>query len=325
MTNIAKLAFTALAREAAAGTAETTIDMYVPVTKSTWSRKTKYVYSSEERGTRDGNNQRVGTVRMSSGDIGGELYINSIPYILLGFMGGIASTQPDNVNAATAYSHALTLADTPPSFTFIKGYDHTGYSFAYAVVAKVKIKFDANAKLLEWEANVESQYGTKIAGGTFSGYTPTYADVDAFAGYAPTISIDSVASDVVESMEIDLEQKISLSYTARGNRGFYKVDFGERTAQISFQARFDDSTFADDFDAEADHELEVEFDGANLGGAIVEKVYFDFPIVGYDEMDVDSSKEASTVKAKATARPGTTKNSLFTATVVNEVASYAAA
>lgn len=324
MTNIAKLSFTGVSTEAVVGTAETTIDMYIPTKKSSWSRKTKYVYLTEERATRDGNNRRVGTVRMSNGELGGEVYINSFPYILGGFMGGIASTQPDVVNAPTAYSHALTLADTPPSYTYFKGYDHTGFSFAYAVVSKVKIKFDANAKTLEWEASVESQYGTKIAGGTFSGYTPTYADVDAFAGYAPTIQLDNVSSSVVESMEIDLEQKISLSYTARGNRGFYKIDFGERTAKINFQARFDDSTFADDFDAEGDFELKVEFDGANLGGAIVEKVAFDFPIVGYDEMEVDSSKEASVVKAKCTARPGTTKNSLFTATVVNEVATYAA-
>lgn len=323
MTNISKLAWTGVAREASPGSAATTPTLYIPVKKSTWTRKTKIVYQSEERATRDGNNRRVPTVRMTNGELSGDIYINTIPYILLGFMGGVTSTQPDNINAASAYSHALSLADVPPGLTFFKGLDHTGLSMAYSAVSKLKIKFDANAKLLEFDASIESQYGTKITGGTFTAMVPTYGDVQAFAGYAPTVKIDTVASDVVENMEIDLEQKIELSYTARGNRGFYKIDYGERTAKINMQARFDDFSFEDAFDAEADHALNIEFDGANLGGAVVEKFVLDFPIFGYDEVDIDQSKPAQSAKIKATARPGSTKNSLFTATVVNEVASYA--
>lgn len=322
MTNISKLAWTGVARESAPGTAASTPTMYIPVKKSTWERKTKMVYMSEERATRDGNNRRKATVRMTNGELAGEVYLQTIPYILLGFMGGVASTQPDSTNAPTAYSHALTLADVPPGLTFFKGLDHTGQSMAYSAISKLKIKFDANAKTLEWESSVESQYGTDITGGTFTAMVPTYADDEAFAGYAPVIKIDTVEFDLIENMEIDLEQKIELSYTARGNRGFYKIDYGERTAKINFQARFDDFTLETDFDAEDDHALTVEFDGVNLGGVITEKFYLSFPIIAYDEVQIDQSKPAQSAKVKATARPGSTKNSLFTATVVNTTAAY---
>jgi hypothetical protein len=150
MTNISKLAWTGVARESAPGTAASTPTMYIPVKKSTWERKTKMVYMSEERATRDGNNRRKATVRMSAGDVAGEVYLQTIPYILLGFMGGVASTQPDSGNAPTAYSHALTLADVPPGLTFFKGFDHTGQSMAYSAISKLKLKFDANAKTFEW-------------------------------------------------------------------------------------------------------------------------------------------------------------------------------
>ena len=323
MTNISKLAWTGVAREASPGSAASTPTLYIPVKKSTWTRKTKIVYQSEERATRDGNNRRVPTVRMTNGELSGDIYIDTIPYILLGFMGGVTSTQPDSLNAPTAYSHAHILADVPPGLTFFKGLDHTGLSMAYSAISKLKIKFDANAKLLEFDASVESQYGTKLTGGTFTAMVPTYGDIQAFAGYAPIIKIDTVEYDLIENMEIDLEQKIELSYTARGNRGFYKIDYGERTAKINFQARFDTFGLEDDFDAEADHALEITFTGANLGGAIVEKIDLNFPIIGYDEVDIDQSKPAQSAKVKATARPGSTKNSLFTATVVNEIASYA--
>jgi hypothetical protein len=322
MSAISKLAWTGVARESVSGTGISTPTKYIPV-KSKFQHKTKYVYLDEERNTRDGNNRRIGTVRASSGTLQGAVYLDTIPYLLLGFMGAVTSTQPDAVNAPTAYSHALSLADTPPSLTLFKGYDHTGYTYVYSVVNKLKLKWSADGKVLEHDTNVESQYGTKISGGSFSGMTPTYGTDTAFGGYSPTIKIDTVATNLIEEMEIELDQKITLFYTSRGNRAFYKVDFGERTAKVNFTARFDDATFMDAFDAEADHALNVKFTGNNFYTAIDEAIILNFPIVGYDEMEVDTSKDGILVKCKATPRPGTTKNSLFTATVVNTVSSYA--
>jgi hypothetical protein len=322
MTAISRLSWTGIAREATAGTAIATPTLYVP-TKSKFQQKTKYVYLDEERHTRDGNNRRVGTVRMASGSLQGAVYLDTIPYLLLGFMGAVTSTQPDVVNAPTAYSHALALADVPPAMTLFKGYDHSGYYFTYSVVNKLKFKWAADGKVFEYDAGTESQYGQKISGGSFSAMTPSYTTDTAFGGYSPTIKIDNVQTSLVEEMEIDLEQKTTLFYTSRGNRAFYKVDYGERIAKATFTARFDDAAFMDDFDAEDDHALNVKFTGNNFYTAIDEEVVLDFPIFGYDDMEVDTSKDGILVKAACTMRPGTTKDSLFTATVVNTIASYA--
>lgn len=321
-TAISKLSWTGVAREASAGSAAATPTIYVP-TKSKFQQKTKYVYLNEERATRDGNNRRVGTVRMASGSLQGSVYLESIPYFLLGFMGAVTSTQPDAGGAPTAYQHALALADVPPALTLFKGYDHHGYYFAYSVVNKLKLKWAADGKVLEYDAASESQYGVKIGAG-YATMTPDYTkEGTAFGGYAPTIKIDTVASDIIEEVELDLEQKTTLFYTSRGNRAFYKVDFGERTGKLTFSARFDDVTFADAFDAEADHAFNVKFSGNSLGGSVTEEFSLDFPIIGYDDMEVDTSKDGIMVKASATARPGSTKNSLFTAKVINSTSSYA--
>lgn len=323
MSNVAKLTWTGVAIESPSGTGATAPTMYIPVT-SKFQRKTKYVYSKEERGTRDVNNVRKGTTRMSTGSLQGDVYINSIPYLLYLHMGAVASSQPDNVNAPTAYGHALTLADIPPSATFFKGYDHSGYSFAYSVVDKIKIKWSADGKLLEHDTSVQAQYGVKVSGAPYTAINdPEYDDYDSFAGYAPTIKLNNVASNIVSEMEIELTQKISLYYSSRGNRGFYKVDFGDREAKVSFTARFDDTSWEDKEENDTRDHLNIEFDGKTLGGTISEKIIFDFPIVGYDEIDVDTSGEAIEVKAKCTVIPGPTKNSLYTASVVNETASYA--
>jgi hypothetical protein len=152
---------------------------------------------------------------------------------------------------------------------------------------------------------------------------PTYStNVAALAGYSPTIKIDTVATTIVEEFDIEFDQKITLYFSARGNRGFLKADFGGRTAKFSFTARFDDSSLTDAFDAEANHALNIEFDAQNLGGVVVESLIINAPIFVYDEADWDTSKPSVLVKAKGTVMPGATKNSLFTMTIINEVASY---
>lgn len=326
MSNISKLVWTGVAVESPAGTAAATPTIYVPCT-SKFQNKTKYVYSKEERGTRDGNNVRTGTTRMATGSIDGDVYLGSIPYFLYAFMGGITSTQPDNTNAPTAYQHALALADTPPALTLFKGYDHDGFYWAYSVVDKMKFKFSADGKLLEHSTSLQSQYKQPVAGPAYTTMNaPVYLadDYNAFAGYAPVLTVGASQANDIEEVEVDLEQKVTLYFSARGNRGFYKVDYGERTAKVSFTARFDDVTWTDKETNDTREVFDITFTGANLGGTISEEFKLHFPIIAYDEMDVDTSKEAILVKAKATAIPGTSKNSLFTATVINTVASYAA-
>lgn len=322
MTNISKLSWTGIARESVAGTAISTPTMYVPV-KSKFESKTKYVYRDEDRATRDGNNRRIGSVRMASIDLSGAVYLTNIPYYLLAFMGGVTSTQPDSVGAPTAYQHALALVDQPPSFTLFKGFDHTGYYYAYSVSPKFKLHWAADNKALEFESAFEGQYRVKIGSGAYTAMTPTYAEGTMIAGYAPTIKRNGSPVTDIEDIEIEVEQKITLYYSSRGNRGFLKADFGERKASVKFTGRFDDATSADQFDNETDDAIIVEFLGANLGGTVVEKLNMTFPVVGYDAIVIDQSKEAQLVKYTGVPRPGATKNSLFTATVVNTTASYA--
>lgn len=324
MSNIAKLTWTGLAIETAPGTAETAPTIYIPTT-SKFQRKTKYVYSKEERGTRDTNNVRTGTTRMSTASLNGDAYLTSLAYFLFLHMGSLTSTQPDNLGAPTAYQQALALADTPPSATLFKGYDHSGYSFAYAVSEKLTLKFTADGKVLSVENSFQSQYGVKLEGAAYTAINdPVYDDFKAWAGYAPTITIGGAQSNVVSDMQIDLSQKITLKYTSRGNRGYYKAEFGDREAALSFTAEFEDTSFEDKEENDTRDHITVQFDGANLGGAINEQIKFDFPIVGYDEIDVDTSKEAIEVSAKCTVVPGATKNSLYTANIINTDNSFAA-
>lgn len=415
--SVSKKAWSGVAVESPSGTAATTPTVYVPC-KTKITNKTKYVYVTENRGARDANNKRLGTVRMAQQDVSGSWYNDTWPYFLLGFMGSDTPTQPDVTNNPTVWSHAMALVDTPPSLTHFKGYDIQGYYFAYSVVEKLKLTFAADGKLLDGNVTLQSQYGQKIASGSFSGMVPTYSNVNLFAGYKPTISLDSVASNAVEDMTLEFDTKLTLFYAVNGLRSFVKPYFGDRSAKLSFTASFDDTSMVDKFDADTDQHVAVSFVGDHLAnqqtvaipvgssagtftltykgqttapivynatntavqtalralstigtnctvrggpgpgtawvvtftGALAQdptlltgvgtgltpsgavtvtdsslyaSLAFDFPIVGWDSMDLETTKDYIQVKGAGIARPGAALNSTFTATVQNLVASYA--
>lgn len=327
---ISKKSWTGLAIESPAGTAAATPTVYHPC-KTKAQQKKKYVYLTEDRGARDANTKRKVSVRSSTVDVNGTFYLDTSPYLLYAFMGGLATTQPDATNAPTGYAHDLTLADNPPALTVFKGYDIAGYYFAYGAVAKYKLKFAADGKLLEEEASLENRYGMPIAGGSFSAMTPTYSDDTLagegtiFSGYMPTLKFNTVAATNIETMDVELEQKLTLYYAINGSQDQVKVYYGDRSAKISFDASFDDTSLYTRYDQDLDDHISIEFLGRTIGtgpSTVKERLYLDFPIVGYDDMEMDTSKEYIQIKAKATARPGVTLNSMMTAQVVNSVATY---
>lgn len=320
--SLSKRQWLGVATESAPGTARTTPTLFHPC-KAKFSNKTKMVYLNEERGTRDGNYSRVSTVQASKGQIQGPWYNDTSPYFLIAFMGIDTPSQPNAGSDPTVWLHSLTLGDansTMPALDCWKSLDYATYVFSYTVVEKVQIKFAADNKLLEADFDTQGQYGTKMS----SPPTPTYSGLLPFAGYTPTIQIDTVTNSDVEDMTITLDQKVTLFYSAAGSRQFVTAYFGERTAKLEGTLRFDNDTFYNYFLTGQDtfHHWNVAFTGPLIAGTYHQSLTLDFPIVGFDDMEFETGKDNVTVKFNATAMPGTTADSLMTAQVQNTIASY---
>lgn len=318
--SLSKKQWLGVATEATPNTPRANPTLYHPC-KSTFTNKTKMVYLDEERGTRDGNYGRVSTVQQGGGSISGPWYNDTSPYFLIGFMGQDTATQPNSVSDPTVWLHTLALTDNVPTLDCWKSYDAATYLFVYSVVEKVTIKFTADGKLLEADFSTVSQYGTKDT----SPPTPTFSGLLPFAGYTPAIQLDTVANGDIEEMTLTFQQKTTMFYTANGSRQFSKIYLGERTAKLEGTVRFDTDTFYNYFLTGQDtfHHWNVAFTGPLIAGTYSQMVTFDFPIVAFDDMTFETSKDNITTKFNATAMPGTTANSLFTATVQNTISSYA--
>jgi len=423
---ISKKSWTGIAVETTPGTAVLVPTKFHPCTSKVSNQK-KFIYLSEQRGSRDANTKRKASVRAASGEITGTFYLDTSPYLLLGFMGFDTVSQPDATNAPTAYTHALTLVDTPPKMTFTKGYDVAGYYAAFSAVEKISYTWAADNKLLEETVSFQSRYMQRMSSAQFTAAgTPTYS-TDALpgngsilAGYMPTLKFDGIASSTVEDMTVEMSQTLTLFYAINGSKDFVKIFYGDRDAKINFTASFDDPTVNwDKYDQEVDQHISVEFLGApfnniqtisipsattagnftlsykgqttgniswnaantavataltglsTIGAAgvtvtggpgpsapwivtfaaplshdptliqvasasltpsaqptivqsgVQERFFMDFPIVGWDTMDIATDKEYIQLTAQGVARPGGTLNSTMTASVTNAVASYA--
>ncbi len=314
---LSKKVWLGVATEATSGTAIATPTVFTP-TKAGFKNMKKRVYLSEERGTRDVNNAVVDSVRHAEGTFNGSWYNDTSPYFLYAFMGVDTPSTP----SAGVYLHALTLGDIPPSLTLFRAIDNVAtYQLPYSVVDKLKFSFAADGKVLEMSGGWQGMWGLKMGSPPSR---PADTTMLPFAGYAPTIQFGGVTSNDIEELDIELEQKIELWFACNGTQDLVKIYFGERTAKLSLTARFDADTFYEKYHASAptDDHVNVAFTGPVISSTYHQEVIFDFPIVGWDEMDHENAKPLVQVKAKGTARPGTAINSLFSATVQNAVTVY---
>lgn len=319
--SISKKAWVGLATETTPGTAIVAPTLYLPVKHggSIFENIRDNLYSNEDRNSRDTNNNRVAGVRQGKGSLAGNWYNDACGYPLLAFMGQDTPSQPNVGTAPTVWLHTLALADTPPSLTLTKSYDAKTYQFAYCAVEMVKIMWSAKNKTLEFEAGVQSKWGTKLGAPP----TPAYSTLNPFQGWLPVITMNGGSSNDVSDFTITLTQKIVLWYSS-GNQDVQTIYYGDRDAKLDFTARFDADTYYDAkfFTTQTDDAISLAVTGPLIAATYNQSLTMNFPIVGIDAANHDTSGENVVVKYKGTARPSNVANSLFTATMQNTVTSY---
>ncbi len=316
---ISKLAWTGVAREATSGTAITTPTVFVP-TKATFKATKKREYFDEERGDRNANYNVVDSIRQSAIDIKGAWYNDVHPYFLIAAMGAEAPTQPAVGTDPTVWLHTLSLANVPPSLTVFRNLDVVCYYTPYTVIEKFSLKFDAEGKMLEFDANGVGIWPVVKA----SPPSPTYSTLSPFAGYTPTITLDSVASSDINSFTMNFEQKVTLWYPANGSQDFITAYFGERKVSFDFTARFDAATFYAakllNATGATTSSLSISFNGPIISHTYAQNLTFGLPAISYDAIEHDLGKDNILLKVKGMALAQTTQ--FLTATVQNTVASY---
>jgi hypothetical protein len=311
--SLSKKTVLAVATEATAGVAPATPTLYVP-TKHTYKRMVKHQYITDDRATRDDNNDVVELVQEGNHSIKGEFYADTSPYFINAALGADAPTQPDAGSAPTAWQHVMTPADLPPTLCLYKSYQAEKYQMPFTVVEKFSFKMQ-NQGTVQFDADCVSNGHATYAGT----WTPAVSGVHPMSGALAVIKVNGSASVDIDDIEIDFSQKFTFWYS--GSRDYIAAYPGGRDVKFKFTARFDTSTIYDRFVSETLDSLEFSVQGINLGGTVYQMVDVLIPVTHYDTGEHDTSKENVTVKMTGTAIPSGSE--LIQVTTVNTVASYA--
>jgi hypothetical protein len=172
---ISKKAWQGFTTEAAMFTPGAAPTLYAPG-KLNIKRMQAREYISDERGTRDADNDVMQLIRHGEWSRTGNFWHDSLGYLFVGSMGQSTDVQPDVSGAPTAYKHAFALQDIPPTITVWKSYHQIIYFCGGAFVEKWTIKWTSE-KALEMDASGKSLYPTKYTGAAL---TPTYSTVKSF-------------------------------------------------------------------------------------------------------------------------------------------------
>ena len=321
--SLSKRTFLGVGVETIPGTAIATPTVYHP-TKSVMKGTKKRESLKDERGNRDGVYGIVDTTREGATDPKGVFYPDTSPYFMLAAFGAVATTQPDLSNLPNVHKHTFSLADQPKTLTLFKNYDAAVYVGAYTVVEKWSIKFSSEGKLLENDVSTKHLYPVKYAGSTL---TPTFSQVQPFAGYMPKITLGGTQTLDIDEMTIEFDQKATMWYPAGGTPDFATVYWGERNVKVDFTARFDVDTLYNHFfnGTRTDDSLVMDVQGAAIGvdagTTYYNELNISVPVISYDSMEHDLSKDNVLIKAKATAI--STPSGLISAYVQNLITSYA--
>ena len=319
---ISKKTFAGIAIEATPGTAMTAPALYIP-NKIGLKNKQPQIYVDDDRGTVDKNYTSTPGTRHAEGDWKGAWFNDTSGYLLKLAMGTDVVTQPDATNCPTVQLHTFALADIPPAATIFKSYVGKQYVASYTALEKLNIKWNAASKEIENDASFKSLWYVPYSGSTL---TPTYSELNPFAGYLPVISLNGTQTFDVLDMEIDFTRKIELFYPSAGVPDFSRIDYGERECKIKFTARFDTDAVYLRYTGHTDDHINVVFTGPLIASHSATNYFhsltLDFPVVRYDDGEQDLGKTNVLVKMSGTVIPGNTANTLFSAVLQNINTAY---
>lgn len=275
-------------------------------------------YIQDDRNTVDADNDVIDLIRHGEWSKKGLWYNDTDPYFLLSSLGAPTTTQPDVPGAPTAYKHVFPLDDSPSTLTIMRSYHQTTYYLPMAHVEKWTLKYSVE-KSLEFDPAGKSIFPVKYTGAPL---TPAYSTLKPIAGWAPVLSFGGVATTDVSEFELDFERKCQLWYPGGNSQDASRVDYGERKVKVKFTARFDTSAWMDAFDAGTDQALTLVWTGPLIGGTTAQTLSISIPVVGYDTMDIDDSKDSVLVKVNGTARSTNAGNDKLSIFVINTVTAY---
>lgn len=320
---IGRLVDFGIAKEATRGTAESSVDFYLPKVSLSIDDGIEQVVDESSVGVIEDSPNASVTAKYAEGEIEGNIGDKSFGLILLATLGAVSTSGPSQT---TVYTHALTVLQSAqhPSLTLFLDDPNQDYKYALAMIKSLEIDV-----MLKQYARYKASFRSKV--GATATLSPSYSAESNFLPQHGTVKIASDLSGLDAASAIDIRSiKITIAKNVEDDYKIGSVDQADiLNKQIavegSLELVFNDNTFKTEMLADTAKAMRIALENTNvtIGSSLHPKLTLNLAKVKFSNFERGYGNDdivTATVDFKAFY--SLSDASMIAGELINEQASY---
>lgn len=258
-----------------------------------------------------------------AGDISFDVYPSIVGHLLRGAFGAPVTT----LVVAGVYQHVFTpiqsnfsnVCALPPYTLEVNRDLEQAFQYAGAVVNDLSFSFGTDNKIMQGTAALIAQKLALIAK-----TTPSLEATNPFLWHQATVTLDSVISKDISTLEFGINNNLEARATLDGTKNVSRIlRNGTRTFPVKFSLELKDLTEYNKFKAQNEVPLKIELVGGVISGAEKFKLTIDIPKFRFNAFPVNvDGAGAITAQIDGSAKYDNTSTFAMKVTLVNSKVSY---
>jgi hypothetical protein len=273
--------FLGIAKETTFGTA-VAATAFIPVTSITPKDNLTMLQDKGLRGAMVELYNQVPGPLSSTFDFGGDVFPDTIGYVLSGVLGDITDT-----GAAAPYTHAFSVLNSgsgqPHSFTLDDNYVAGNRQYAGAKFNEVAIKYGPDG-FVTYTAKA-------VALGSAASAAPTqsFTTVPPLVGWQQVVKIGGTAAAGIMDAEVTIKRPVTIVKAVDGTQGPYQLWSGAVSAEGKFTVVMEADTYLSQFLAGT--QTSLDFNGTAGTGAAATQFNLHMSNVTFTAADISRGKD----------------------------------
>lgn len=320
---IGRLADIGIAKEAVRGSAEATVDFYLPKTSLSIDDGIEQAIDESSIGVIEGATGANVVARFAEGEIEGNIYDKSFGLLLLSALGSVSTSGPAETSV---YTHAFSVLQSAqhPSLTLFLDDPNQDYKYALAVLQSLELDV-----MLGQYARYKAAFRSK-AGATAT-LSPSYSAENHFLPQHGSLKIASNLAGLGAASALDIRSvRLSIEKNAEDDRKLGSLDQAdilnkEMAVEGSIELVFNDNTFKTQMLADTAQALRIRLTNSDvtIGTTLNPQLTVDLAKVKFSKFErMYANGDTVTAAVDFKGFYSLSDTSMITAELINTQASY---
>lgn len=281
MPHASQLSFLGIAKEVTPGTG-VAATAFIPVSAPTGKDALTMLPDKGLRGAMVDEYDEIAGVKSSTMDFGGDVFPDTIPWVLAGLLGDIATT-----GASAPYTHSISTLNTgdgqPKSYSLTDYYAVEARQYPGSKFSEFGLKFSADGMLT---------YTAKTVGypsATVTKPSTSFTAIPPLAGWVGSVAVGGASTLVVLDGELNLKRSVTVIDAVDGSQAPANIWAGPVSADGKLTVVMEDNAELLRYLNNTSTTLSVNYQQG--AGASAVQVKFDLSKVKYSAAEIGRSKD----------------------------------